>query len=68
MAAFRARWPANPIQRGQLLLLVLLALLTAGAWAVTVHQARTMDMSMGVMIRGGGDPMQRFAARRCRFR
>jgi len=55
MAALRARWPANPIQRGQLLLLVLLALLTAGAWAVTVHQARTMDMSMGVMIRGGAD-------------
>ncbi len=57
MAVFRARWPANPIQRGQLLLLVLLALLTAGAWAVTVHQARTMDMSMGVMIRGGGGSM-----------
>ena len=57
MAALRARWPANPIQRGQLLLLVLLALLTAGAWAVTVHQARTMDMPMGVMIRGGGDSM-----------
>lgn len=57
MAVFRAQWPANPIQRGQLLLLILLALLTAGAWAVTVHQARTMDMPMGVMIRGGADPM-----------
>jgi predicted metal-binding membrane protein len=59
MAVFRARWPANPVQRGQLLLLILLALLTAGAWAVTVHQARTMNMPMGVMIRGGGggDPM-----------
>lgn len=56
MAAFQSRWPANPIQRGQLLLLALLVLLTAGAWAVTVHQARTMDMPMGVMVRGG-DPM-----------
>lgn len=58
MAAFRARWPANPIQRGQLLLLVLLALLTAGAWAVTLHQARTMDMSMGVVAGSGVDPMR----------
>ena len=58
MAALRARWPANPIQRGQLLLVVLLALLTAGAWALSLHQARTMDMSMGVMARSGVDPAQ----------
>lgn len=55
MAVFRARWPANPIQRGQLLLLVLLALLTAGAWALTLQQARTMDMSMGVIARSGAE-------------
>lgn len=57
MAAFQVRWPANPIQRGQLLLLVLLAGLTAGAWAVTVQQSRTMDMPMGVVARGDADPM-----------
>jgi predicted metal-binding membrane protein len=55
MTALRARWPATPIQRGQLLLIVVLALLTAGAWALTLHQARTMDMSMGVIARGGVD-------------
>ncbi|HET9660985.1 MAG TPA: DUF2182 domain-containing protein [Thermomicrobiales bacterium] len=55
MAAVRTRWPANPIQRGQLLLLVLLAVLTAGAWVLTLHQARTMDMSMGVVARSGVD-------------
>ncbi len=38
--------------RGQIALLVLLALLTAGAWALTVHQSRTMDMPMGVVARG----------------
>jgi predicted metal-binding membrane protein len=57
MTAFYTRWPANPIQRGQLLLLALLVFLTAGAWAVTVHQAHTMDMPMGVVARGGADPM-----------
>lgn len=57
MVAFQPRWPANPVQRGQVLLLALLVLLTAGAWAVTVYQARTMDMSMGVVARGGADPM-----------
>lgn len=51
------RWPANPIQRGQLLLLALLVLLTASAWVVTVHQARTMDMPMGVVARSGGESM-----------
>jgi predicted metal-binding membrane protein len=56
MAALRARWPADPIQRGQVLLLVLLALLTAGAWAVTLQQARTMDMPMGIMARSRDDP------------
>ena len=51
MAALRA-WPATHVQRGQLLL-VLLALLTA--WALTLQQARTMDMSMGVVARSGID-------------
>jgi predicted metal-binding membrane protein len=37
------------LERGQLSLLVLLALLTAGAWALTVHQTRTMERPMGVV-------------------
>jgi predicted metal-binding membrane protein len=32
-----------------------LALLTAGSWAITVYQARTMDMPMGVTVLGGAD-------------
>ena len=34
------------------MLLLTLVLLTAGSWAITVHQARTMDMPMGVAISG----------------
>jgi predicted metal-binding membrane protein len=54
----RSRWwrPTTPLARGQLLLLALLAALTLGAWALTVHQARTMDMPMGVVARGGAEP------------
>lgn len=33
-------------------MLALLVALTAGAWALTVHQARTMDMPMGIVLRG----------------
>jgi predicted metal-binding membrane protein len=47
--------PATPMEWGRLGLLVALAILTVGAWAVTVHLARTMDMPMGVVARGGGD-------------
>jgi predicted metal-binding membrane protein len=56
VATVRRRWPAKPLERGRLVLLALLALLTAGAWALTVHQARTMDMPMGVVARGAADP------------
>src|SRR5687767_7484575 len=45
----------SPLERGQLTLLALLALLTAAAWGQTVHQARTMEMPMGVVARGGAD-------------
>ena len=47
----------TPLQsgRGQLAVLIALALLTVGAWALTVHQAQTMDMPMGVVARDGGD-------------
>ncbi|CAN5895969.1 DUF2182 domain-containing protein [soil metagenome] len=34
-------------------MLLSLIILTVGAWALTVHQARTMDMPMGVVARGG---------------
>lgn len=36
-------------------MLILLALLTAVAWGMTLQQARTMDMSMGVVARSGID-------------
>ena len=52
IGSLRRRWPEKPIARGQLVLLALLVLLTAGAWVLTVHQARTMDMPMGVVARG----------------
>jgi predicted metal-binding membrane protein len=37
-------------------LLLSLAILTIGAWALTVHQARTMDMPMGIVLRAASDP------------
>jgi predicted metal-binding membrane protein len=48
-------WPRLPLDRGQVVLLAILALLTAGSWALTVSQARTMDMPMGVAVRGAAD-------------
>jgi predicted metal-binding membrane protein len=39
--------------RGSVLLLASLALLTVITWALTIHQSRTMDMPMGVVVRGG---------------
>ena len=41
------------------MLLGLLVLLTLGAWGLTIYQAQTMDMPMGVAVRGvadGDDP------------
>jgi len=38
--------------RGQVILLVSLAFLTLGAWVLTVYQAQTMDMPMGIAVRG----------------
>ena len=53
------RWPGwsrrTIIDRGQLVLLASLAVLTIGAWGLTIHQARTMDMSMGIVASGGGE-------------
>jgi hypothetical protein len=39
--------PRSSLERGQFALLVL----TIGAWALTIYQAQTMDMPMGVVPR-----------------
>jgi predicted metal-binding membrane protein len=44
--------PATPWEWGRLAMLGALIVLTVGAWALTVHQAQTMDMPMGVVARG----------------
>jgi predicted metal-binding membrane protein len=51
----RRPWPrlTTPLEHGQLAVLLALVALTAGAWLLTVYQARTMSMPMGVMARGG---------------
>jgi predicted metal-binding membrane protein len=43
----------TPLERGRLWLLLTLVVLTLGAWAVTIYQAQTMPMPMGVVVRGG---------------
>ena len=43
--------PTRSPSRDRLILLAILAVVTAGAWALTVYQATTMDMPMGVMPR-----------------
>jgi predicted metal-binding membrane protein len=40
------------LARTQLLVLLTIAILTLAAWLVTIHQARTMNMPMGVVARG----------------
>jgi predicted metal-binding membrane protein len=48
----------TPLERGQLAVLLVLVVLTVGAWALTISQARTMEMPMGVVTQGtGGDEM-----------
>jgi predicted metal-binding membrane protein len=49
---WRLRGPRSPIERGQGGLLIALLVLTVGAWALTIYQAQTMDMAMGVVPRG----------------
>ncbi len=44
------------MERGQLIVLALLALLTVAAWALTIHQAQSMDMPMGIVARGAAQP------------
>ena len=43
----------TPLERGRLWLLLTLLILTLAAWAMTIYQARTMPMPMGVVVRGG---------------
>ncbi len=50
--------PTTLMERGQLVLLALLALLTVGAWTLTVRQAQTMDMPMGIVARGAAEPRE----------
>ena len=45
------RGPRSPLERGRLAVLLALAVLTIGAWALTIYQAQTMDMPMGVVVR-----------------
>lgn len=51
MRHIRLRSP-EPIELGQTIVLVLLGMLTVGSWAVSMQQARSMDMPMGVAIPG----------------
>jgi predicted metal-binding membrane protein len=44
--------PTTPLARGHLTVLIALVLLSIGAWTLTIHQAQTMDMPMGVVARG----------------
>lgn len=55
-------WRRSTLERGEVVLLGLLAVLTVAAWAMTIHQARTMDMPMGVVARGAVAPEPRAAA------
>lgn len=43
----------TPLERGQIVLLALLVLVTTGAWALTISQAGTMTSPMDDMARGG---------------
>jgi predicted metal-binding membrane protein len=43
--------PQTALGRAQLTLLLCLVILTAGAWLLTIQQAQTMDMPMGVVPR-----------------
>ena len=38
-----------------MILLAVLGVLTLGAWALTIYQAQTMDMPMGIAVRGVAD-------------
>ena len=45
--------PSTPLGQARLGLLVSLLVLTAVTWAVTLHQAWSMAMPMGIAVRGG---------------
>lgn len=47
--------PSSSLRRVSLSLLLVLAALTAAAWAVTVYEAIGMRAPMGIAVRGGGN-------------
>jgi predicted metal-binding membrane protein len=53
--AGRFAWlrPSTPLGQARLVLLGSLIVLTAATWAVTLHQAWSMAMPMGIAVRGG---------------
>src|SRR5687767_2613006 len=46
----------TPLEQGERALLLALFVLTLGAWALTIHQARTMDMTLGMSPGGAPRP------------
>ena len=46
----------TPLEQGERALLLALIVLTLGAWALTIHQARTMDMTLGMSPGGAPQP------------
>src|SRR5215210_3317225 len=44
--------PTTPLERGHFAVLIALVLLSIGAWTLTIRQAQTMEMPMGVVARG----------------
>ncbi|MGH2531416.1 MAG: DUF2182 domain-containing protein [Thermomicrobiales bacterium] len=55
--AGRAAWfrPATPLERGRVTILLVLVVLTAGAWTATIYQTKTMEMPMGVVAPDDAD-------------
>ena len=47
------RGPRSSLERGQLAVLLILVVITMGAWLLTIYQAQTMGMPMGIVARGG---------------
>jgi predicted metal-binding membrane protein len=44
--------PTTALDRGRLAILIILGVLVAVTWALTLHQAQTMDMAMGIVPLG----------------
>jgi predicted metal-binding membrane protein len=55
------RWSGSSLERGQLVLLALIGVLTVASWSLTIQQAQTMDMPMGIAVSGGMDASEESA-------